>query len=56
MHKEQKICEIKGAWLITWESHVSDEKEYLRRFGIDDKIIYILDSHKIFFKKRGLTP
>ncbi|MCK5471697.1 hypothetical protein KAI54_00735, partial [Candidatus Gracilibacteria bacterium] len=48
MIAKKKVCEIKGAWLITWKFHSPDEEELLKSLGIKDKIIDIIDSHKTF--------
>src|SRR5260221_7339640 len=44
--KSEAYCEIKSAWLITWEFHSPNADEELRRLGITNRIIDIVDSHK----------
>lgn len=46
--KKELLCEVGGAWLITWEFYSQDKHKKIKELGIKDEIVDIIDSHKKF--------
>ncbi len=44
----KKVCELKSAWLITWEFHSQESEKELLKIGIKNKVINIVSPYKSF--------